>query len=100
MENLSTFHSAYGRLLRKHNSTGNVEGRGQCTRDSQRDKVITARSPVGVGGLFENAFSNAPIGMALIDMDGRWMKVNNALCRITGHPERELKAKTLRSLPS
>jgi PAS domain S-box-containing protein len=51
-----------------------------------------------VQGLFENAFSNAPIGMALIDMDGRWLQVNNALCRITGYAESELKAKTLRSL--
>ena len=52
----------------------------------------------GVHGRFENAFSNAPIGMALIDMNGRWLQVNNALCRITGHTESELRAKTLRSL--
>jgi diguanylate cyclase (GGDEF)-like protein/PAS domain S-box-containing protein len=51
-----------------------------------------------VHGRFENAFSNAPIGMALIDMDGRWLQINNALCRITGHAESELRAKTLRSL--
>ena len=50
-----------------------------------------------VRGRFESAFSNAPIGMALIDMNGRWLQVNNALCRITGHEESELKAKTLRS---
>jgi diguanylate cyclase (GGDEF)-like protein/PAS domain S-box-containing protein len=53
---------------------------------------------VKVRGRFENAFSNAPIGMALIDMHGRWLQVNNALCRISGHTERELKAKTLQSL--
>lgn len=47
---------------------------------------------------FESAFGNAPIGMALVDMDGRWLEVNNALCRITGHSESELKATTLRSL--
>ena len=35
--------------------------------------------------------------MALIDMNGRWLHVNNALCRITGYEERELKAKTLQS---
>jgi diguanylate cyclase (GGDEF)-like protein/PAS domain S-box-containing protein len=47
---------------------------------------------------FENAFSNAPIGMALLDMDGCWLQVNDALCRITGHAESELKARTLSSL--
>ena len=60
-----------------------------------RDAELSLRE---VRGQFESAFSNAPIGMALVDMDGRWLQVNNALCRITGHAERELKAKTLRSL--
>jgi len=40
--------------------------------------------------LFETAFCHAPIGMALIDTDGRWLKVNGALCSITGWPESEL----------
>ena len=40
--------------------------------------------------LFETAFSQAPIGMALITPDGRWLKVNRALCSITGWPEGEL----------
>ena len=69
---------------------------GQAHLERQRRDAV--RSPEGVPRLFENAFSNAPIGMAIIDMDGRWLQVNNALCRITGYSERELKAKTLRSL--
>jgi diguanylate cyclase (GGDEF)-like protein/PAS domain S-box-containing protein len=40
--------------------------------------------------LFETAFSHAPIGMALIALDGCWLKVNRALCAITGWPEAEL----------
>jgi len=47
---------------------------------------------------FESAFENAPIGMALIDMEGRWLQVNDALCRITGHTEEELKATTLSAI--
>ena len=47
---------------------------------------------------FESAFDNAPIGMALIAMDDRWLQVNDALCRITGHPEQALKATTLRAM--
>lgn len=64
--------------------------------DEQRRDA--GRSPMEVRVRFENAFSNAPIGMALIDMDGRWLLVNDALCRITGHAESELKARTLCSL--
>jgi diguanylate cyclase (GGDEF)-like protein/PAS domain S-box-containing protein len=47
---------------------------------------------------FESAFGNAPIGMALIDMDGHWLQVNHALCQITGQTEDELKATTLRAI--
>lgn len=47
---------------------------------------------------FESAFANAPIGMALVDMEGRWLQVNDALCRFTGYTRDELKATTLRAL--
>jgi diguanylate cyclase (GGDEF)-like protein/PAS domain S-box-containing protein len=47
---------------------------------------------------FESAFDNAPIGMALIAMDDRWLQVNDALCRITGHSGEQLKATTLRAM--
>jgi diguanylate cyclase (GGDEF)-like protein/PAS domain S-box-containing protein len=39
---------------------------------------------------FESAFSNAPIGMALIDMRGHWLQVNDSLCSITGYSRDEL----------
>jgi diguanylate cyclase (GGDEF)-like protein/PAS domain S-box-containing protein len=47
---------------------------------------------------FESAFDNAPIGMALIAMDDRWLQVNDALCRITGQTAQALKATTLRAM--
>ena len=47
---------------------------------------------------FESAFDNAPIGMALIAMDGRWLQVNDALCRITGYTQDALRATTLRAM--
>ncbi|CAN5727979.1 hypothetical protein BH18ACT15_BH18ACT15_03840 [soil metagenome] len=34
---------------------------------------------------FRTAFEEAPIGMALVDMDGRWLQANGALCRLTGY---------------
>jgi diguanylate cyclase (GGDEF)-like protein/PAS domain S-box-containing protein len=48
--------------------------------------------------LFETAFSQAPIGMALIGLDGRWMKVNRAVCTITGWPESELLRRTFQDI--
>jgi len=65
-----------------------------------RDRAEKTRMEVEQGhrdvlGRFESAFDNAPIGMALVDMNGRWLQVNAALCRIIGYPEDELKATTL-----
>ncbi len=44
------------------------------------------------GELFERAFRHAAIGMALVDLDGRWLKVNDALCQTFGYSRAELMA--------
>src|SRR3954451_16124400 len=43
---------------------------------------------------FRTAFSNAPIGMALISTEGILLQVNRALCQMSGWPERELVGRT------
>src|SRR5258705_3172294 len=43
---------------------------------------------------FENAFTHAPIGMALVDMSDRVLRVNDALCRITGYTAEQLCARS------
>ena len=47
---------------------------------------------------FETAFASAPIGMALVSIQGRWLEVNDAFCQIVGHPEDELRRTTLQAL--
>ena len=41
---------------------------------------------------FKSAFDHAANGMALVDVDGRWIQVNRALCEMTGYSESEMLA--------
>lgn len=47
---------------------------------------------------FEIAFHNAPIGVAIVGLDGRFIRVNQRLCEITGYPEHELEALTFQEI--
>ncbi len=41
---------------------------------------------------FRLSFENAPIGKAIVGLDGRWIDVNHALCAMLGYSEQELLA--------
>ncbi|NVZ08839.1 PAS domain S-box protein [Allochromatium humboldtianum] len=47
---------------------------------------------------FRAAFEIAPHGMALVAPDGRWLQVNQVLCRILGYSESELLALDFQSI--
>lgn len=47
---------------------------------------------------FRKAFDEAPIGMALLGLDGRLQKVNSSLCEITGQGAGELVGMSLSAL--
>ena len=43
---------------------------------------------------FRRAFEDAPIGMAVAALDGRFLEVNQALCAITGYTSEQLTGTT------
>ena len=47
---------------------------------------------------FRNAFENASIGMAIVSLDGHWLKVNPALCQIVGYSPEELLGLTFQDI--
>ena len=40
---------------------------------------------------WQGTFENAPIGIAHTALDGRWLRLNDTLCRITGYSREELQ---------
>src|SRR5271165_4430099 len=47
---------------------------------------------------FSSAFEYAAVGMALVSLSGRWLKVNQALCDSIGYSAKELCGKTFQDL--
>lgn len=47
---------------------------------------------------FASAFNYSGIGMALVNMDGQWLDVNNALCEMTGYTKDELMKLSIRQI--
>jgi PAS domain S-box-containing protein len=47
---------------------------------------------------FSRAFETAPQGMALLDLEGRWLDANDALCRLLGYGHDELKTRACADL--
>lgn len=52
----------------------------------------------GAEATFEAVFENAPIGIALVGLDGSFLRANEALCGITGYPEHELTKLTFQDI--
>ena len=47
---------------------------------------------------FKSAFENAPIGMALLSLEGEWLRVNPSLCDITGYSEDKMLGMGIREI--
>jgi PAS domain S-box-containing protein len=47
---------------------------------------------------FRATFEQAPVGIALVDRDGRWLHVNHRLCEILGYTRKELLARNFQEI--
>jgi diguanylate cyclase (GGDEF)-like protein/PAS domain S-box-containing protein len=49
-------------------------------------------------GQRQGTFDNAAIGMAVVSVDGSWLQVNEAMCKLVGYSEQELRATNFQRL--
>ncbi len=63
---------------------------------TERDETV--RRLGELNNELESAFRHAAIGMSLVGLDGRWLKVNQSLCELLGFPEEELLEHTFQDL--
>lgn len=47
---------------------------------------------------FRSALEHAPIGMAIVSLDGHWLEVNNSACEMLGYSRDELKSLTFQDV--
>lgn len=89
---------SHRRMLRKNKTVIEVEAN---SKKLQEDKMlIIARDVTNLReaqrqillneAKFRGAFEHSAIGMALVSTEGRWLKVNKALCDMLGYAEEEL----------
>jgi diguanylate cyclase (GGDEF)-like protein/PAS domain S-box-containing protein len=55
-----------------------------------RERVAAERRLAQSEQRFRSAFDNAPLGVALVDLDNRFVRVNHALCRLLGASAEQL----------
>ena len=76
---------------------GNVTGLVALVHDiTERRQMETALRESEAR--FAGAFEHAPVGIALVSPEGRWLKVNHALCDILGYSEGELLNRTFQKI--
>jgi diguanylate cyclase (GGDEF)-like protein/PAS domain S-box-containing protein len=70
-------------------SMGQVVGASTIVRDISEQQAA-ARRLAQIEQQFHRSFDDALIGMQIFDLDGRYMRVNDAFCAIIGYPHDEL----------
>ncbi|MBI2423008.1 MAG: PAS domain S-box protein [Candidatus Hydrogenedentes bacterium] len=76
---------------------------GQIIRFIAIKQDVTARKAAEAAQFesearFRGAFDHGAIGMALFSLEGKWLDVNPALCRMLGYSMEELLATTIRDI--
>ncbi len=70
----------------------------QTVKERTRNLETTVSMLMESESRFRDAFEYSAIGMALVSLEGRWLKVNPQVCLLVGYSEQELLGKTFQDL--
>jgi diguanylate cyclase (GGDEF)-like protein/PAS domain S-box-containing protein len=79
------------RTQKQLGSSDTAEAQTESTFAPNSIPFAISSNPKAQGGS-HGTFDNAAIGMAVVSMDGSWLQVNEALCKLLGYSEQELRA--------
>ena len=74
-----------------------ISGASKIARDTSEQNQIKAALHE-TEARFRATFEQAAVGMAHVRLDGRWLRVNMALCTMVGYAPEELSTKTFHDL--
>ncbi len=75
--------------------TNNQLGDADAIESQPESQFATNSIPFAISTskkAYGGTFDNAAIGMAVVSVDGSWLQVNEALCKLLGYSEQELRA--------
>ncbi|MGA2009261.1 MAG: PAS domain S-box protein [Solirubrobacteraceae bacterium] len=71
---------------------GRVVGASTIARDISSGRAL-AQQLRASEERYRSTLDHAPIGIAIVALNGRWLRANRALCEMTGYSERDLLAR-------
>ena len=80
-----------------HDDDGRVSGYVGITRDVT-DELLTSVMLAEAELRWRQTIDAAPIGISLVSLDGRFLRVNPALCHIVGYAEADLLTRTIQTI--
>ncbi|MFE8598302.1 sensor histidine kinase [Archangium violaceum] len=79
-------------VVRNANALSRLEAQQRTMEQGVKDGLRNSEER------FRTAFEDAPIGMALVGLDGRFLNVNGSLCELIGYSRKELLSKTFQDI--
>src|SRR5689334_24591748 len=90
--------------MKRRRATERIQNKQLGTAADSQSSFVANSIPFALStgtaahGPSQGTFDNAAIGMAVVSVDGSWLQVNEALCKLLGYSEQELRATSFQRL--